>query len=94
MVPYDKMFRSASRVAFSVGLALLAFGGATFARAAVAATGDLARASLVPSAVPALLEPINELGRTGWQCAAERAATAARASDAELPQAAAPEDAP
>ncbi|GAC1307881.1 MAG: hypothetical protein NVSMB19_20850 [Vulcanimicrobiaceae bacterium] len=92
MVPYGKMLRSASRLAFPIGLALLALGGATLARASVAATGDGERASLVPSAAPALLGPINELGRNGWQCAAERAATTMRPAEADLPQATAPED--
>ena len=92
MVPYGKMFRSASRLAFPAGLALLALGGASFARAAIAETDEFARASFVPSAAPALLGPINELGRNGWQCAPEQAVRATRASAADLPQAAPPEE--
>jgi hypothetical protein len=42
--------------------------------------------TLVPSAAPGLLGPITELGRTGWNCAPERAARARTASDAGLPQ--------
>ena len=42
--------------------------------------------SLVVSAAPALLGPITESGRTGWDCAPERAATARTASGAGLPR--------
>ena len=42
-------------------------------------------ATLVTSAPPALLGPITETGRTGWNCAPERAATAKTAAAAELP---------
>jgi hypothetical protein len=41
--------------------------------------------SLVPSAAPALLGPITESGRTGWDCAPEHAATARTATGAGLP---------
>jgi hypothetical protein len=41
---------------------------------------------LVPSAVPSLLGPITEAGRTGWSCAPERAATAKNAAAAGLPR--------
>ena len=43
-------------------------------------------ASLVVSAPPALLGPITESGRTGWDCAPEHAATARTASGAGLPR--------
>ena len=43
-------------------------------------------ASLVTSAPPALLGPITESGRTGWDCAPEHAATARTASGAGLPR--------
>jgi hypothetical protein len=42
-------------------------------------------ASLATSSPPALLGPITESGRTGWDCAPERAATARSASAAGLP---------
>ncbi|HEV3089754.1 MAG TPA: hypothetical protein VGX96_21315 [Candidatus Elarobacter sp.] len=42
-------------------------------------------ASLVTSSPPALLGPITETGRTGWNCAPERAATAKTAAAAGLP---------
>ena len=42
-------------------------------------------ASLATSAPPALLGPITESGRTGWDCAPERAATARTAAAAGLP---------
>ncbi len=41
---------------------------------------------LVPSAAPSLLGPITEYGRTGWDCAPERAARAKNATDAGLPR--------
>jgi hypothetical protein len=43
-------------------------------------------ASLVTSAPPALLGPITESGRTGWDCAPEHAATARTATGAGLPR--------
>ena len=42
--------------------------------------------SLAVSAPPALLGPITESGRTGWDCAPEHAATARTASGAGLPR--------
>ena len=42
--------------------------------------------SLVISAPPALLGPITESGRTGWDCAPEHAATARTATGAGLPR--------
>jgi hypothetical protein len=42
-------------------------------------------ATLAASAPPALLGPITETGRTGWNCAPERAATAKTAAAAGLP---------
>jgi hypothetical protein len=41
---------------------------------------------LIPSAIPSLLGPITEAGRTGWDCAPEHAATAKRAVAAGLPR--------
>jgi hypothetical protein len=42
-------------------------------------------AGMATSAAPALLGPITETGRTGWNCAPERAATARTAAAAGLP---------
>jgi hypothetical protein len=79
------MMRFPVRLAFGIAFALLTAGSAGFARASVVALEDLANAQLQPTALPALLGPINELGRNGWQCVPERAAKAARATSAELP---------
>jgi hypothetical protein len=46
---------------------------------------DLARTQTVPSAAAGLLGPITESGRTGWECAPERAARARTAHAAGLP---------
>ena len=40
---------------------------------------------LQPSDVPALLAPISEAGRNGWNCLPEHAAVAAVVKNAELP---------
>jgi hypothetical protein len=40
---------------------------------------------LQPSELPALLAPISEAGRNGWDCTPEHAAVAALAKNAELP---------
>ncbi|MBV9148952.1 MAG: hypothetical protein JO024_03740 [Candidatus Eremiobacteraeota bacterium] len=63
--------------------------------AALAATGvaaakaislaEVAPAQLVPSQAPALLGPITEAGRKGWDCKPEHAAAAATSREAELP---------
>jgi hypothetical protein len=74
-----------TRLAFGIALALLTAGSAGFARASILALDQLGSAQLQPSAIPALLGPINELGRNGWQCAPEHAAKAARTKDADLP---------
>jgi hypothetical protein len=42
-------------------------------------------AVLQPSDAPALLAPISEAGRNGWNCAPEHAAVARSAKNAELP---------
>jgi ATP/maltotriose-dependent transcriptional regulator MalT len=65
-------------------LAVLAAAGGV-AASAEASLDDLGRLQLQPSAAADLLGPITENGRTGWDCAPERAARAARARDAELP---------
>jgi hypothetical protein len=59
------------------------------ASAGVAAAAELLlddpTTSLVTSALPSLLGPITESGRTGWNCAPEHAATARTATAAGLP---------
>jgi hypothetical protein len=55
----------------------------------VAAAADLLQGDgslLAPSAPPALLGPITEAGRTGWDCAPEHAATARSVTAAGLPR--------
>ncbi len=80
------MSRSVVRVALLTVFTLLGVASAGFARAAAVAIDDVARDQLVPSAAPALLGPINELGRDGWHCVPEQSATARHAGAAELPQ--------
>jgi hypothetical protein len=74
--------RNFRRSAIAVVLALGACAGA--AAGAELLAGDPS-ASLVTSALPALLGPITESGRTGWDCAPEHAATARTAAAAGLP---------
>jgi hypothetical protein len=62
---------------------VLAGAGLTVARAV--SVEDLSSAQLLPSAPPALLGPITESGRKGWDCTPERAAGAKSSRDAELP---------
>jgi hypothetical protein len=71
----------------SMSLALLAavVGIALGAEGTLEGFGGLA---LQPSDPPALLAPIAEAGRTGWDCAPEHAAVALTAKAAELPQSA------
>jgi hypothetical protein len=64
-------------------VAVLAGAGLTVARAV--SLEDLSSVRLLPSAAPALLGPITESGRKGWDCTPERAASAASSRDAELP---------
>ncbi len=66
----------------AAALALVASAGAAVGAELV--LGD--PAGLVPSAAPELLGPITESGRTGWECAPERAARARTAAAAELPR--------
>jgi hypothetical protein len=79
-----------ARLAFIATLALLLATGAGLARASWSTLDELANAQLVPSSPPALLGPINELGRNGWACRPEQAARASDVAHAELPQAAGP----
>jgi len=68
--------------------------GGLLAAAAALTAGGLAGAgtleamldgALQPSAAPAILGPIEESGRAGWDCKPEHAAAASRWQDAELP---------
>lgn len=79
------MSRNLVRLASTGIVALLLGLGASLAHAAVATLDDLANAQLVPSTQPALLGPINELGRNGWQCLPEKAAQSTAAMKADLP---------
>ncbi len=79
------MSRSLTRLALLVVLALLALGSASFARASLAAFNEFANVPLVASSIPALLGPINELGRNGWKCKPEQAAKTSVARTADLP---------
>lgn len=56
-----------------------------FAFACAASLEDLLAGQLVPSAAPALLGPITEVGRVGWACKPEQMAAARRVHDAGLP---------
>jgi hypothetical protein len=76
-----------SRLHLKLFVVTLAFVVASLgiAAAALASLDDLAGVDLVPSVTPSLLGPITEVGRTGWDCAPEKAAMASRWHDAELP---------
>lgn len=67
--------------------ALFLLGGfslhAAFAHAGSVSAIDAS--GLLPSDAPALLGPINEKGRTGWECKPERAASAVAPKAADLP---------
>jgi tetratricopeptide (TPR) repeat protein len=52
---------------------------------ALASPQELANAPFVPSAAPALLGSINELGRNAWTCKPEEAARSVEVETAELP---------
>ncbi|MGP6159534.1 MAG: hypothetical protein ACLPYS_18835 [Vulcanimicrobiaceae bacterium] len=82
--------RILARLAFIVTFALLLATGAGLARASWSTLDELASAQLVPSGAPALLGPINELGRNGWACRPEQAARASEVVNAELPEPAGP----
>jgi hypothetical protein len=79
------MFRFGRRLAFTAALALLTLASAGFARASIAALDTIADTPLQSSPLPALLGPINELGRNGWQCFPEQAAKSPGHRGAELP---------
>jgi hypothetical protein len=64
-----------------VAVVVLIAGGAGLARASL---DQVSVAESMTSSVPALLGPINSLGRSGWDCAPEKAARAATPMRAEL----------
>lgn len=74
------------RLAVCILLALSVLCGRQ-ALAGVTSIQSLLDGGLRPSAQPALLAPIGESGRIGWACKPEKAAEAASAHDAELPDA-------
>ncbi len=74
--------RNFRRSAIAVVLALGACAGAA---AGAELLLDEPTSSLAASALPSLLGPITESGRTGWNCAPERAATARTPAAAGLP---------
>jgi len=73
--------KSLGRWAIAVALAAAACAGTAIGAELLA--GDTA--ALVSSPPPGLLGPITEAGRTGWDCNAERTATARSAAAAGLP---------
>jgi hypothetical protein len=75
------------RLALGIALTLLGLGSAGLARASLVALDGVAGAAYAPSATPGLLGPINETGRTGWDCAPERMAAASQAAHSALPDA-------
>ena len=79
------MKRFAVRLAYAAALALLTASGAGWARAAAGTFETALLQGTVPSALPALLGPIDEVGRKGWNCTPERAAAAKDPRAAELP---------
>jgi hypothetical protein len=67
------------------GLLLLGAAGLRYAWVDAGVLNPSEAGTLVPSAQPALLGPIDEHGRTGWLCLPEIAAAAKSAKAAELP---------
>lgn len=67
-------------------LLVLAGGSGGYAFAHVDALAAISGVTLEPSATPDLLDAIDERGRTGWECRPEKAAQAADARNAQLPQ--------
>ena len=76
-----------SRLKLKVLVAVVAFviASAGIAAAALTSLDDLTGLQFLPSEAPSLLGPITEAGRTGWDCHPEKAATASKWHDAELP---------
>jgi hypothetical protein len=71
-----------ARFATPVAIAVLILAGASLARASI---DELAAAQTFTFSAPSLLGPISALGRSGWDCAPERAARASNPRAAELP---------
>jgi hypothetical protein len=84
------MSRFLVRAALCAALLTAVAGGTAAGVAGAASVESMLEGALAPSAPPALLGPITEAGRKGWACKPEQAASASRAHDAELPDAAAP----
>jgi hypothetical protein len=76
------MQRVLRRLLIPAAVVVLIGGGVGLARASL---DELAMAESMTSSTPALLGPINSLGRNGWNCAPEKMARATRPNDAELP---------
>ena len=77
----SRLFRPlAVAIATIAGVLCLHFGVA-----GAASFDAMLGSQLQPSEAPALLAPIAESGRTGWACKPERAASARRSTDSELP---------
>lgn len=76
------MRKAAGRYGVLFAAVVLIGGGAGLARASV---DELNGIHLAPSALPAVLGPINARGRAGWDCVPEQAAAASSAARAELP---------
>ncbi len=74
--------RNLRRWAIAAALALSAGVGVAAGAELMQGDGSL----LAASAPPALLGPITEAGRAGWDCAPEHAATARTATAAGLPR--------
>ncbi len=70
------------KFAAPVALVVLTLAGASLARASL---DELAAAQTLAAPAPDLLGPIDAGGRTGWDCAPERAARSARVREAQLP---------
>lgn len=76
-------FRSRWTILLTLLATLAAAGG--IGVAAELSLDELSRPQLAPSADAGLLGPITEVGRTGWDCAPEKAARAKTARAADLP---------
>jgi hypothetical protein len=77
-------------VTLVVLLCAACIGGAGFGVAGAASVESLLEGALQASAAPSLLGPITEVGRRGWACKPEQAASASHWREAELPDATAP----
>lgn len=62
-----------------------ALAAACFGFAGAGSVEGMLQGGLTPSALPGLLGPISESGRTGWECKPEIAAAARSAKEADLP---------